>query len=243
MREPHTSLPKEILPALQTGHLKYSYKGIKTLKCPFDLTLYTLLLWNAKPRTIFEIGSFNGGSALWLADQGYPVKLNVVCMEGVNDDEIVDFARFGRERGVEVRFIEFMPLDGGHTWERAAVVPGERIVATIGEVFPLRACARDHEPAALWEYEDGQGRVGVIPSVTEPFCATCDRVRLTAEGRLRACLFSLEETDLRALLRGGASDDDLAAAMATCVAGKWAGHGIGTVTFVQPPRSMSQIGG
>ena len=172
-----------------------------------------------------------------------PVKVNVVCMEGVNDDEIVDFARFGRERGVEVRFIEFMPLDGGHTWERAAVVPGERIVATIGEVFPLRACARDHEPAALWEYVDGGGRVGVIPSVTEPFCATCDRVRLTAEGRMRACLFALEETDLRALLRAGADDDAVADAMAACVAGKWAGHGIGTVTFVQPPRSMSQIGG
>ena len=172
-----------------------------------------------------------------------PVKINVVCMEGVNDDEIVDFARFGRERGVEVRFIEFMPLDGGHTWERAAVVPGERIVETIDAVFPLQALARDHEPAALWEYVDGGGRVGVIPSVTEPFCTTCDRVRLTAEGRMRACLFALEETDLRALLRSGASDDDVAAAIAACVAGKWAGHGIGTVSFVQPPRSMSQIGG
>jgi cyclic pyranopterin phosphate synthase len=172
-----------------------------------------------------------------------PVKINVVCMEGVNDDEIVDFAEFGRERGVEVRFIEFMPLDGGHTWERAAVVPGERIVATIDAVHPLVPVARNHEPAALWAYADGRGRVGVIPSVTEPFCATCDRVRLTAEGRLRACLFSLEETDLRALLRGGADDDAVAAAMVSCVAGKWAGHGIGSVTFVQPPRSMSQIGG
>jgi cyclic pyranopterin phosphate synthase len=103
--------------------------------------------------------------------------------------------------------------------------------------------ARGHEPAALWAYADGRGRVGVIPSVTEPFCSTCDRVRLTAEGKLRACLFSLEETDLRVLLRGGADDDALAAAVASCVAGKWAGHGIGTVTFVQPPRSMSQIGG
>jgi cyclic pyranopterin phosphate synthase len=172
-----------------------------------------------------------------------PVKVNVVCMEGVNDDEIVDFADFGRERGVEVRFIEFMPLDGGHTWERAAVVPGERIVQTIDAVHPLRPVARGHEPAALWAYADGRGRVGVIPSVTEPFCSTCDRVRLTAEGKLRACLFSLEETDLRVLLRGGADDDALAAAVASCVAGKWAGHGIGTVTFVQPPRSMSQIGG
>jgi cyclic pyranopterin phosphate synthase len=172
-----------------------------------------------------------------------PVKVNVVCMEGVNDDEIVDFAAFGRDRGVEVRFIEFMPLDGGHTWERAKVVPGERIVEAIDAVFPLRPLARDHEPAALWSYDDGRGRVGVIPSVTEPFCSTCDRVRLTAEGKLRACLFSLEETDLRSLLRGGADDDAVAGAMASCVAGKWAGHGIGTATFVQPPRSMSQIGG
>jgi cyclic pyranopterin phosphate synthase len=172
-----------------------------------------------------------------------PVKVNVVCMEGVNDDEIVDFARFGRERGVEVRFIEFMPLDGGHTWEAASVVPGERIVETIGAVFPLVPLSRAHEPAALHAYADGAGRVGVIPSVTEPFCATCDRVRLTAEGRMRACLFSLEETDLRALLRGGGTDDELAATMAACVSGKWAGHGIGSTTFVQPPRSMSQIGG
>jgi cyclic pyranopterin phosphate synthase len=172
-----------------------------------------------------------------------PVKLNVVCMEGVNDDEIVDFAVLGRERGVEVRFIEFMPLDGGHTWERAKVVPGEAIVAAIDAVFPLRPLARAHEPAALWAYEDGKGRVGVIPSVTEPFCGSCDRVRLTAEGRMRACLFSLEETDLRAPLRAGASDLEIAALMASCVAGKWAGHQIGTTTFVQPPRSMSQIGG
>ncbi|MCU1485426.1 MAG: molybdenum cofactor biosynthesis protein [Actinomycetia bacterium] len=172
-----------------------------------------------------------------------PVKVNVVCMEGVNDDEIVDFAAFGRERGVEVRFIEFMPLDGGHTWERASVVPGERIIQVIGAVHELRPVARDHEPAALWEYVDGRGRVGVIPSVTEPFCATCDRVRLTAEGKLRACLFSIEETDLRGLLRGDAGDDAVAAAIAGCVAGKWAGHRIGSVTFVQPPRSMSQIGG
>ena len=172
-----------------------------------------------------------------------PVKVNVVCMEGVNDDEIVDFAEFGRERGVQVRFIEFMPLDGGHTWKPGAVVPGERIVATIGAVHPLVPIARGHEPAARWAYADGRGEVGVVPSVTEPFCATCDRVRLTAEGRMRSCLFSLEETDLRSLLREGGTDDQLAAAMAACVAGKWAGHAIGSVTFVQPPRSMSQIGG
>jgi cyclic pyranopterin phosphate synthase len=172
-----------------------------------------------------------------------PVKVNVVCIEGVNDDEVVDFARFGRTRGVEVRFIEFMPLDAGHTWERGSVVPGERIVAAIDAVFPLRPEVRGSEPAETWTYVDGAGRVGVIPSVTAPFCARCDRVRLTADGRLRNCLFSVGETDLRSLLRRGAADDELAAAVRRCVAGKAAGHGIGTATFVAPPRSMSQIGG
>jgi cyclic pyranopterin phosphate synthase len=173
-----------------------------------------------------------------------PVKVNVVCMEGVNDDEVVDFARFGRERDVEVRFIEWMPLDAGHTWERVRVVPGERIISAINDVFPLVPEARGDSPAEVWSYADRPSlRVGAIPSVTAPFCASCDRVRLTAEGKLRSCLFSIEETDLRSILRGGGTDDDLAAAITSCVASKWAGHQIGQVTFVQPPRSMSQIGG
>jgi GTP 3',8-cyclase len=173
----------------------------------------------------------------------HPVKLNVVAMVGVNDDEVVDLAGFGRERGVEVRFIEYMPLDADHGWARAKVVPGEAIIATIAEVHPLRPLPRGSEPAALFEYLDGRGRVGAIPSVTAPFCDRCDRVRLTAEGGLRPCLFSMDDTDLRGLLRGGASDDELAAVVAAVVAGKAAGHGIGTATFVQPPRTMSQIGG
>ncbi|MBW3575044.1 MAG: GTP 3',8-cyclase MoaA [Actinobacteria bacterium] len=172
-----------------------------------------------------------------------PVKVNVVCMQGVNDDEVIDFATFGRERGVEVRFIEFMPLDADHTWTPVQVVPGERIVATIAAVYPLRALVRGSDPAEVFEYLDGGGRVGAIPSVTAPFCARCDRVRLTAEGRLRNCLFSVEETDLRSLLRDGGSDDDLAAAIAASVAAKGPGHQIGSVSFVQPPRTMSQIGG
>ncbi len=172
-----------------------------------------------------------------------PVKLNVVCMEGVNDDEVVDFATFGRQRGVEVRFIEFMPLDAGHTWSKVQVVPGERIVAAIHAVHPLRPLARGSEPAEVFEYLDGGGRVGAIASVTAPFCARCDRVRLTAEGRLRNCLFSMEETDVRAVLRDGGSDDDLARSIASCVAAKGPGHQIGSVSFVQPPRTMSQIGG
>ena len=177
-------------------------------------------------------------------DAGFsPVKLNVVCMLGVNDDEVVDFATFGRERGVEVRFIEFMPLDADHAWSSVQVVPGERIVAAIGAAYPLRPLPRGSDPAAVYEYLDGGGRVGAIPSVTAPFCARCDRVRLTAEGKLRNCLFALEETDLRAVLRGGGDDDDLARAVAASVAAKGPGHQIGSVSFVQPPRTMSQIGG
>jgi len=174
----------------------------------------------------------------------HPVKLNVVCMRGVNDDEVVDLATFGREAGVEVRFIEWMPLDEDHTWTPGAVVPGEEIIAAIAAVHPLHPLrSRGSEPAEVWAYDDGRGTVGAIASVSAPFCGSCDRVRLTAEGSLRSCLFSHDETDLRAVLRGGGTDDDLAAAFSASVAGKWAGHQIGAVTFVQPPRSMSRIGG
>ncbi|MDP8953514.1 MAG: GTP 3',8-cyclase MoaA [Actinomycetota bacterium] len=172
-----------------------------------------------------------------------PVKLNVVCMQGVNDDEVVDFATFGRERGVEVRFIEFMPLDADHSWSAVQVVPGEHIIAAIAAAYPLRPLARGSDPAETFEYLDGGGRVGAIASVTAPFCARCDRVRLTAEGKLRNCLFSVDETDLRSVLRGGGGDDELSAAISSCVAAKGPGHQIGSVTFVQPPRTMSQIGG
>lgn len=173
----------------------------------------------------------------------HPVKVNVVVVRGSNDDEIVDFARFGRNEGVRVRFIEFMPLDADHHWDRDAVVPSAEIVAAIHAVFPLERLTRDHDPAERHRYLDGGGEIGVIGSVTEPFCSSCDRVRLTSDGQLRACLFATEETDLRALLRAGASDDALAAALATTVAGKWAGHGISNVNFIRPARSMSEIGG
>jgi len=172
-----------------------------------------------------------------------PVKVNAVVMRGVNDDEVVDMAAFGRERGVTMRFIEWMPLDADSQWSDRTVVGQDEIVAAIAAVFPLDPIVRGSEPAERFAYRDGRGEVGVIPSVTRPFCSTCDRIRLTADGQLRACLFAVEETDLRELLRSGASDDELAAAVARCVAGKWAGHMIGQVTFVRPRRSMSQIGG
>lgn len=172
-----------------------------------------------------------------------PVKVNVVVVRGVNDDEVVDFATFGRERGVVVRFIEFMPLDADGRWSDDAVVSSAEIVARIGAVHPLVPLQRGSAPAERFAYADGAGEVGVIGTVTEPFCASCDRVRLTADGQLRACLFATEETDLRAILRDGGSDDDLAAAIAATVGGKWAGHGISNVDFIRPARSMSEIGG
>ena len=172
-----------------------------------------------------------------------PVKVNVVVVRGVNHDEIVDFARFGRDEGVTVRFIEFMPLDAEHRWSHEQVVPSAEIVEAIGAVFPLAPLERGSDPAERFAYRDGQGEIGVIGTVTEPFCTSCDRVRLTADGQLRACLFATEETDLRAILRSGGSDDDLAAAISQTVAGKWAGHGISSVAFIRPARSMSEIGG
>jgi GTP 3',8-cyclase len=173
-----------------------------------------------------------------------PVKINCVLMRGVNDDEIVDLAAFGRERGVTMRFIEFMPLDADTAWRSATVVGLDEIVATIDAVHPLEAVPQPGSaPARRFRYRDGAGEIGVVASVTASFCATCDRVRLTADGQLRSCLFAVREADLRAVLRGGGSDDDVAGAIEAEVGTKWAGHAIGQVHFTRPARSMSQIGG
>jgi cyclic pyranopterin phosphate synthase len=185
-----------------------------------------------------------------------PVKVNAVVIRGVNDDEVVDLAAFGRDRGIGMRFIEFMPLDATGEWSIDRVVPAREILDRIDAVFPLERQPAEGgavpvsghvEPAERFRYADGAGDVGVIASVTEPFCDNCDRVRITAEGKFRTCLFALEEFDLRAILRGGGSDaavdDALADAIARAVGTKWAGHRIGQVDFVRPERSMSQIGG
>jgi len=178
-----------------------------------------------------------------------PVKVNVVVIRGVNDHEVVDLAAFGRAKGVGIRFIEFMPLDAQDAWSMDQVVPAREILDAIDAVFPLErgdaaSGAHGHpEPAERFQYADGDGDVGVIASVTEPFCGDCDRVRITADGKLRTCLFALDETDLRKVVRDGGTDDDLVAAIRAAVGEKWAGHRIGQVTFVRPPRSMSQIGG
>ena len=141
--------------------------------------------------------------------------------------------RFGRERGVEIRFIEFMPLDASGRWDDDAVVGQDEIVARIAAVYPLEQMpARGAAPADRWRYLDGGGTVGVIPSVTKPFCGDCDRVRLTADGQLRTCLFATDEFDLRAAMRRGETDLELADRIARAVATKWAGHQINQVNFV-----------
>lgn len=173
-----------------------------------------------------------------------PIKINTVVIGGTNDDEVVDFARWARETGFEVRFIEYMPLDAEHKWERAKVVPAARILEAINAVFPLTSTGHGTEPATSYRFADGApGGVGVIASVTEPFCDTCNRLRLTAEGQVRSCLFALEETDLREPMRAGASDDELAELIRQNVWRKWSGHRINHPDFVQPLRSMSMIGG
>ena len=180
------------------------------------------------------------------ADAGLtPVKVNAVIMRDVNEDEVLAFARLARATGYAIRFIEYMPLDAQSAWTQEKVVSGRSILARIGDVFALNPrTAYGPEPSTDYTFADGApGSVGIIASVTEPFCSTCNRLRLTADGQLRACLFALEETDLRGPLRSGASDAELESMARACVAGKWAGHRIGRGDFVAPARSMSMIGG
>jgi GTP 3',8-cyclase len=180
-----------------------------------------------------------------------PVKLNSVLMRGVNDDEAVDLLSFALSRGYELRFIEQMPLDAQHAWRREDMVSGNEILAQLRSVFTLTPdpTERGAAPAETWlveghETADGSpAKVGVIASVTQPFCGACDRTRLTADGQVRNCLFSQDETDLRALLRSGADDEGIADAWRTAMWGKHAGHGIDDPTFLQPVRPMSAIGG
>jgi cyclic pyranopterin phosphate synthase len=173
-----------------------------------------------------------------------PIKLNCVVIAGTNEGEVVDFARFARDTGHEVRFIEYMPLDAEQHWERAKVVPSAQIVEAIDAVFPLIAEGDGTEPATSFRFADGApGGIGVIASVTEPFCDTCNRLRITAEGQLRACLFAMEEIDLRTPLRTGVPDAEIEQAIRAHVWNKWEGHKINHPDFQRPDRSMSMIGG
>ena len=171
-----------------------------------------------------------------------PVKVNVVVMKGINDDEVLDFAEWGREKGVIVRFIEFMPLDADHIWNNSLVLTQAEILETLQSAYDLEPIERTSAPATRWRYADGTGEIGVVATVSESFCETCDRVRITADGQFRSCLFATDETDVRALLRDGSSDDVVAEALERTVAGKWAGHQINQVHFIRPRRSMSEIG-
>jgi cyclic pyranopterin phosphate synthase len=175
-----------------------------------------------------------------------PVKVNAVAIKGVTEGDVVPLGRFCREHGLELRFIEYMPLDAGDQWERGKVLFASEILDLLAEgIGPLSPVAvQDPKaPAQDYEYLDGGGRVGMIASVSRPFCMSCNRVRLTADGKLRNCLFSLEETDVRALIRGGADDAALVQALKDSVAGKWEGHEINTARFIKPERLMHSIGG
>ena len=173
-----------------------------------------------------------------------PIKLNAVAMRGVNDDEVVDLVRFAVDNGYEMRFIEQMPLDAGHTWQRTSMGPQAEVLERLRTAFELTEVpGRGSAPAERWLVDGGPATVGVIASVTAPFCGACDRVRLTADGQLRSCLFARTETDLRTLLREGADDETLGTAIRTCLAGKKPGHDIDDPTFLQPDRPMSAIGG
>jgi cyclic pyranopterin phosphate synthase len=173
-----------------------------------------------------------------------PIKVNVVALKDFTEDEVVRFAEFARRTPYVVRFIEFMPLDADHSWSADKVLPNEEIRRLIHEVYPLEQVGRDrHGTSRRWRFADGQGEIGFISPVSEPFCGDCNRIRLTAEGMLRTCLFSLNETDLREPMRAGASDADLEAIIRDAVWRKELKHHIGDEGFVQPARSMSRIGG
>ena len=174
-----------------------------------------------------------------------PVKINAVLLRGHNDDEAPELLRWCLDHGYELRFIEQMPLDAQHDWSREAMVTADEIFEHLEREFVLSPASepRGSAPAEKFLVDGGPATVGVIASVTRPFCGDCDRVRLTADGQVRNCLFAREESDLRAALRGGASDDELAVRWVTAMRGKRAGHGIDDPTFLQPDRPMSAIGG
>ncbi|MFN8104413.1 MAG: GTP 3',8-cyclase MoaA [Acidimicrobiia bacterium] len=173
-----------------------------------------------------------------------PVKVNCVVIRGTNDDEIADFATWAEEHGYQVRFIEYMPLDADGRWVEGDVFTAEEMLETLGEAGfrPRRRDVAERDPAARYSLGD-DGEVGIIPSVSAPFCSSCNRLRITAEGALRTCLFALDETDLRGPLRAGAEAGEIEALVRKAVWGKWEGHHIGRSDFERPDKSMSQIGG
>jgi len=178
---------------------------------------------------------------------GYsPIKINAVAVKNLVEDDIVPLARFGREHGIEIRYIEFMPLDSQSLWDRNKVLLMDDMLALLAsEIGPLEAIPDQdvRAPATEFRFKDGIGSVGFIASVSKPFCLNCNRIRLTADGHLRYCLFAIEEMDVKTPLRAGASDEDLAQLIRDNVKAKWLGHEINTAKFVPPPRPMYAIGG
>ena len=180
-------------------------------------------------------------------DAGFrPIKLNAVSVRGMTEEQIVPFGRLARETDTVVRFIEFMPLDADSQWQRDKVLFAREIIQILEAEFGAlvaQPTEHPHAPAQEYQFADGRGRIGLIASVSQPFCSSCNRFRVTADGKLRNCLFSLEETDVRPLLRGEGTDQQLAAAMLACIAAKKEGHEINTARFIQPDRPMYSIGG
>ena len=176
--------------------------------------------------------------------EAHPIKVNAVAMRGFTEDEVLPFAHFAREHPYEVRFIEFMPLDADHAWTPDSVLSGEEIRAIIEQQWALVPVEREpHATARVYRFADGRGSIGFINPVSEPFCGDCNRIRLTADGRLRTCLFSLNETDLRAPLREGADDGELEQIIRNAVWRKELKHHVNEPGFIQPLRTMSAIGG
>ena len=185
-----------------------------------------------------------GLDALAQHPEVHPIKVNAVAMRGFTEDEALRFADFARSTAFQVRFIEFMPLDADHAWSPESVLTGDELRSMIHAVYPLEELPREPSATArVFRFTDGQGEIGFINPVSEPFCADCNRVRLTAEGKLRTCLFSLHETDLRAPLRSGASDEEIEGLIRDSVWRKELKHHVGEKGFRQPARSMSAIGG
>jgi cyclic pyranopterin phosphate synthase len=185
-----------------------------------------------------------GLEALAQHPEVHPIKVNAVAMRGFTEEEAIPFAEFARSTAFQVRFIEFMPLDGDHNWTPDSVLTGDELRRIIHAVYPLEELRREPSATArVYRFADGEGEIGFINPVSEPFCADCNRVRLTAEGKLRTCLFSLHETDLREPLRAGASDAELEKIVRDAVWRKELKHHVGEPGFRQPPRTMSAIGG
>ncbi|MFG1949602.1 GTP 3',8-cyclase MoaA [Micromonospora sp. NPDC048830] len=224
-----------LAPALRAAGLDRVNVSLDTL----DAERFTRL--TRRDRLADVLAGLAGAAAAGLT----PVKVNSVLMRGVNDDEAPALVRFALAHGYELRFIEQMPLDAQHGWDRDSMVTAEEILAALRTAFELTPdpAERGAAPAETWLVDGGPARVGVIGSVTRPFCGDCDRTRLTADGQVRACLFATEESDLRGALRAGADDGELARLWRTAMWGKRAGHGIDDPAFLQPARPMSAIGG